>query len=117
MKDICWIASSKKDLKELPDEVKRFFGYGLREAQKGLKHTDAKVLKGLGNADIIELIDIDTSGTYRAVYTVKMKEVVFVLHVFQKKSKHGIATPKQDIDIIKSRLKIAEEMYKNRKKS
>jgi phage-related protein len=63
---------------------------------------------------VIELIDSDGSGTYRAVYTVKMPNAIFVLHVFQKKSKHGIATPKQDIDLIKGRLKRAQEIYKEK---
>lgn len=89
-----------------------FFGYGLYLAQVGEQHEDAKVLKGFGGASVIEIIDSDKSGTYRAVYTIKMRNIVFVLHIFQKKSKHGIKTPKQDIDLIKNRLKQAEEIYK-----
>ncbi|HSW73581.1 MAG TPA: type II toxin-antitoxin system RelE/ParE family toxin [Candidatus Limnocylindria bacterium] len=114
MKELVWIASSKKDLLKLPDEVIDFMGNGLQLAQGGKKDKHAKPLKGFGGADVLELIDSDISGTYRAVYTVKMKDVIFVLHVFQKKSKHGIETPKPDMDLIKSRLKQAQEIYKER---
>ena len=62
-------------------------------------------------ASVLEVVEYDEGGTYRAVYTVKFKEAIFVLHVFKKKSKHGIATPKQEIDLIKDRLKLADEMY------
>ena len=117
MKELVWIASSKKDLLKLPDHVIDFMGNGLQLAQNGKKDPHAKPLKGFGGTDVIELIDIDMSGTYRAVYTVKMKDIIFVLHVFQKKSKHGIATPKQDVELIKSRLKEAESIYKERYKS
>lgn len=96
----------------MPEEIIDFMGSGLQVAQMGRKHEDAKPLKGFGGADVLELITMDASGTYRGVYTVKMKDVVFVLHVFQKKSKHGIATPQSDIELIKSRLKQAEQMYK-----
>lgn len=68
------------------------------------------MLKGFGGAGILEIIENDQGGTYRAVYTVKFSEAVFVLHVFQKKSKHGIATPKTDMNIIRERLKVAEQV-------
>ncbi|HBT53285.1 MAG TPA: hypothetical protein DEA84_07215 [Erwinia persicina] len=76
-------------------------------AQRGEKHQDAKALKGFGSAGVLEVVEDDIGGTYRAVYTVRFAEAVFVLHAFQKKSKRGIATPKEDIDIIKNRLKVA----------
>ena len=107
-----WVASSKRDLIALPEEVRRFFGHALGFAQQGKKHKDATVLKGFGSAGVLEIVEDDQGGTYRAVYTVKFKEAVFVLHVFQKKSKAGIATPKPDLDIIRSRLKAAEAMAK-----
>lgn len=110
-----WIGSSYKDLMALPADVRRFFGYALSLAQAGDQHDDAKVLKGFGSAGVIEVVEDDRSGTYRAVYTVKFKEAVFVLHCFQKKSKHGIATPKEDLDIIRARLKVAEALAKERR--
>jgi len=110
-KPLEWIASSKKDLKKFPDDVQRVMGYGLLQAQEGEKNKNAKILKGFGSADVLEIIDEDLSGTYRAVYTVRYKEIVFVLHVFQKKSKQGIKTPQEDIELVKSRLKQAQELY------
>ena len=110
-KPLIWVASSKKDLRDFPDEVQKTMGFGLHEAQIGNKPGNAKPLKGFGGADILEIIDEDPSGTYRAVYTVKFKEVVFVLHVFQKKSKQGIKTPEREIELIKNRLKQAQEEY------
>ena len=110
-----WIGSSYKDLMALPIAVRRFFGYALSLAQAGDQHDDAKVLTGFGSAGVLEVVEDDRSGTYRAVYTVKFKEAVFVLHCFQKKSKHGIATPKEDLAIIRARLKVAEALAKERR--
>jgi len=110
-----WIGSSYKDLMALPVAVRRFFGYALSLAQAGDQHDDAKVLTGFGSAGVLEVVEDDRSGTYRAVYTVKFKEAVFVLHCFQKKSKHGIATPKENLDIIRARLKVAEALAKERR--
>jgi phage-related protein len=111
-KPLEWIGSSHKDLMALPTEVRRFFGYALSLAQAGDQHDAAKVLKGFHGAGVVEVVEDDAGGTYRAVYTVKFKEAVFVLHCFQKKSKRGIATPKEDMDIIHARLKIAEALAK-----
>jgi phage-related protein len=111
-KPLQWIGSSKKDLMLLPLDVRKFFGHALDFAQRGGQHNAAKVLKGFGGAGVIEIVENDEGGTYRAVYTVKFKEAVFVLHCFQKKSKSGIATPKEDIDIIRARLKVAEALAK-----
>ena len=98
-KPLEWIASSHKDLMALPSDVRRRFGYALSLAQIGDQDDAAKVLKGFGGAGVLEVVEDDAGGTYRAVYTVKFAEAVFVLHCFQKKSKSGIATPKADMDI------------------
>jgi phage-related protein len=111
-KPLKWVGSSKKDLLALPVEVRRFFGHALDLAQHGEQHIAAKVLKGFGGAGVIEVVEDDQAGTYRAVYTVKFKAAVFVLHVFQKKSKSGIATPKPDMDVIRERLRLAEQFSK-----
>ena len=111
-----WIGSSYNDLVALPEDVRRFFGFVLSLAQAGDKHDSAKVLKGFGGAGVLEVVEDDVAGTYRAVYTVKFAEAVFVLHCFQKKSKRGIATPKEDMDIIHARLKIAEAFIKELRK-
>lgn len=115
-KPLQWIGSSHKDLMALPADVRRFFGFALLLAQSGDKHDAAKVLKGFGGAGVIEVLEDDVGGTYRAVYTVRFPEAVFVLHCFQKKSKRGIATPKEDMDIIHARLKIAEAHAKELRK-
>jgi phage-related protein len=111
-KPLEWIGSSYKDLKALPPDVRRVFGYALWAAQSGDRHEGAKVLKGFGSAGVLEVVEDDVGGTYRAVYTVRFEEAVFVLHCFQKKSKRGIATPKKDLDIIHARLKVAEALAK-----
>lgn len=106
-KPLFWLGSSKKDLLALPVSVRKFFGHVLDTAQRGEQHGAVKVLSGFGNAGVLEIIEDDSGGTYRTVYTVRFSEAVFVLHVFQKKSKRGIATPKPDMDIIHQRLKAA----------
>jgi phage-related protein len=116
-KELIWVGQSKKALVELPNEVQRTIGYGLYIAQCGEMPKDAKPLKGFGSAGVLEIIDSDEAGTYRAVYTVKLADTVFVLHVFQKKSKHGIKTPQADIELIKTRLKMAEDIHKERSKN
>jgi phage-related protein len=86
-------------------------GYALYLAQCGEKHPSAKPLKGFKGAGVLEVVEDFDGDTYRAVYTVKLEAVVYVLHVFQKKSKQGIATPKQDINLIEMRLKRAQEHH------
>jgi phage-related protein len=111
-KELHWIGNSKKDLMELPTHVRTFFGHALDFAQKDGQHAAAKPLKGFGGAGVIEVVENDGGGTYRAVYTVKFEEAVFVLHCFQKKSKSGITTPKEDMNLIRTRLKVAEALIK-----
>lgn len=96
----------------MPVTVRKFFGHALDFAQRGDRHTSAKVLKGFGGSGVLEIVKDDTSGTYRVVYTVKFEPVVCVLNCFQKKSKTGIATPKEDMATIRARLKIAEALAK-----
>ena len=112
VKNIVWIGSSRTDLKAFPDEVKEEMGYALYQAQIGLKALSAKPLHGFGGASILEIVEDYRTDTYRAVYTVKFSELVYVLHAFQKKSKSGIATPKSDIDLIRRRLRATEEHHK-----
>jgi phage-related protein len=111
LKPIIWIASTKDDLLFLPEAVKDEIGHALYQAQKGEKSDKAKPFKGFGSAAVLEIVENDSGGTYRAVYTVKFKEAIAVLHIFQKKSKKAIATPKQEVDLIKSRFKLAELKY------
>jgi len=113
IKPIIWVASSKDDLDCLPEGAKDEVGYALYQAQLGGKSQKAKPFKGFGSAAVLEIVEYDLGGTYRAVYTVKFKEAVAVLHVFQKKSTHGIKTSKQDIELIKHRFKLAEQEYQS----
>ena len=94
-KPVVWIGSTRTDL----------------IAQRGGKHADAKPLRGFGSTGIVEIIEDYAGDTYRAVYTVRLAGRIYVLHVFQKKSKAGIKTPKPEIELIRSRLKRAEEEH------
>jgi len=111
LKTIVWIGSSLNDIKEFPEDVHDIMGYALYLAQTGEKHQSARPLKGFGGAKVLEITDDYDGDTYRAVYTVKFADTVYVLHAFQKKSKKGIATPQQDIKLIEERLKRVQEHY------
>jgi phage-related protein len=111
-KPVEWVASSKDDLREFPKDVRRVMGQAIDDAQHGGEHPSAKALKGFGGRGVLEVADDFDGDTYRAVYTVKFAGVIYVLHAFQKKSKKGVTTPQRDIDLIKARLKRAEQHYK-----
>jgi phage-related protein len=110
-KPLRWVGSSKKDLRRFPDEVQRVTGYALWLAQLGVKHTDAKPLAGCGGAGVLEVVEDYDGDTYRAVYTVRLAGAVYVLHAFQKKSRPGIATPAHEMDLVRARLKQAEQIH------
>ena len=106
---LVWLGSSHKDFLEFPKEVKRDVLAALLLARKGEKAVHAKPLLGFSGASVLEIVERDPSGTYRCVYTVKFPSAVYVLHAFQKKSHRGIATPKDDVEMIKRRFKLASE--------
>jgi phage-related protein len=110
-KPLRWTANALNDLKKFPEDVQDVMGYALDLAQHGQKHPNAKPLHGFSGAGVLEIVDDFDGDTYRAIYTVKFEGVIYLLHSFQKKSKHGIATPQQDIELVKKRLKIAQENY------
>lgn len=112
-KPLFWMGSSLDDLSAFPLEVKRVMGFALRQAQQGGKHVQAKPLRGQKGASVLEVVEDHDGDTFRGVYTVKFRGAVYVLHAFQKKSKSGIKTPKPDLDLIASRLKLAKEHYAN----
>ena len=114
MKPVYFIGSAHADLKSLPRQVQKDIGFALFEAQLGGKSYYAKPLKSYRVAGVLEIIDDFEGDTYRAVYTVRFKQAVYVLHVFQKKSKHGIETSKGDMALIESRLRLAEQHAKRR---
>ena len=114
VKPLVWIGGSRKDLSAFPEDVKDVMGYALHQAQAGDKSTAAKPLKGFGGAGVLEIVDDHDGDTFRAVYTVRFGDSVYVLHAFQKKSKRGAGTPRTEIETIKSRLKLAEADHRAR---
>ena len=111
-KPLIWIGSSRKNLREFPEDVQHRMGYALWIAQTGGKHRDAKALSGFGGVGVLEVIEDYRGDAFRAVYTLKYADVVFMLHAFQKKSKTGRETPRRDIELIKQRLREAERIAK-----
>ena len=107
-KPVRWIGSSRDDLRALPEAVKRRVGGALWEAQIGGKAPFAKPLKGFGGGSVLEIVDDFDGNTYRAVYTVRFAGAVYVLHVFQKKSKRRIATPRAEVALVEHRLRLAK---------
>ena len=114
IKPVSWIGASYKDFRAFPDSVQDMMGYALYRAQIGAKHESAKPLKGFGGAGVLEIVADHVGDTFRAVYTVKFATAIYVLHAFQKKSKAGIKTPTEDLELIRRRLKAAEADYKDR---
>jgi phage-related protein len=112
LKPVIWVGSSRKDLRAFPEPVRDHMGYALYVAQRGGKHRDAKTLSGFGGAGVVEVVTDLRSDTYRAVYTLQYAKAVYVLHAFQKKSKTGRETPRRDIELVKQRLRKAEQMAK-----
>lgn len=116
-KPLIWMGSARKDLRALPSTVVDAFGYALYLAQCGKRHDSTKILRGFGDAAVLEVVESQAGSTYRAVYTVRFVDAVIVLHVFQKKSKSGSETPKPDKDLIRARLKDATEFMKQQQKN
>jgi phage-related protein len=110
-KELVWVATSKQDLKEFPDEMQKEIGYALDRVQHGKKPFIAKPLKGFGGASVLEIVTSFDGNAFRTVYTTKLGSRIYVLHAFQKKSKSGIKTPVAEIEKVRQRLKRAEEMH------
>lgn len=114
MRAIIFNAGARRGLESLPRSVQVALVSGLRTVAAGEMPLNAKVLRGFGAADVVELKARDRAGTYRAVYTVRFEEAVYVLHVFQKKSRTGIKTDQQDVALIGQRLRWAEAQHRER---
>ena len=112
LKPIVWIGASREDLREFPIDVRRDIGQAIYAAQRGDTDPAAKPLKGFGASSVMEIVDRHDTNTYRLVYTTRFAGAVYVLHAFMKKSKRGIATPRNDINLIRRRLVIAERHYR-----
>jgi phage-related protein len=106
-KPLYWIGSSLKDVARFPSEVQRTVGFALSAAQFGGKHPSAKPWRAEGPG-ILEVVKDHDGDTYRAIYTVRFSNAVYVLHAVQKKSPSGIATRQSDVDLVKARLRIAQ---------
>lgn len=98
---------------QLPEEVVKAIGYALDQAQRGQSAINIKPWHGLGSS-VLEVVEDHFGDTYRAVFTVRFAGVLYVLHVFQKKSKRGRETPQPDVELIKRRLREAEMLHKSR---
>jgi phage-related protein len=114
LKPVFWVGSSRRDLRALPEQVRRDIGQALYTAQQGGTDPAAKPLKGFGGARVMEIVERYRGDAYRAVYTAQLGDGLYVLHVFQKKSKSGIATPKPDIDLIRRRYAEAQRHHRER---
>ena len=113
-KELVWMGSSREDLRQFPEPVRYVMGTALRAAQRGGKHRAAKPLVGFGGAGVLEIVDDDDGDTFRAVYTVRFEEAVYVLHAFKKKLRQGRATPRHEMDLVTRRLKAAEALHDRR---
>lgn len=110
-KPIHWMGSSLDDLSRLPERPKRTIGYALRLAQRSEMHPDAEPMHGR-LSHVIEIVAHDDSRrTFRAMYLVKLRGTVYVLHVFNKKASHGTKTPQQDLNVVELRMKAAQRHY------
>ena len=109
-----WIGSSRRDLRGFPRAVRRSIGKALYAAQQGETDPSVRPLRGFGGASVVEIVEDHAGDTWRAVYTVRYAESIYVLHAFQKKSKSGIATPKKEIDLIRQRLAEADRLHRER---
>ena len=112
-KPLYWVGSSLKNVGRFPAEVQRTMGFALSAAQFGGKHPSAKPWRSEGPG-ILEVVKDHDGDTFRAVYTVRLGDAVYVLHAFQKKSPSGIATRQSDIDLVKARLRIAQRDYEEK---
>ena len=112
-KPLHWVGSAKKDLLGFPEQVMDDVGFALGVVQYGGHPPSAKPWKGLGPG-VLEIVENDGSGTYRAVYTVRFRKAVYVLHAFQKKSPSGIRTARTDVKLVATRLSDAMRDYEER---
>jgi phage-related protein len=115
MKELTWLADTRSKVKSFPSGIRDEIGYALYTAQLGEMSAKAKPLRGMGSG-VLEISANDESGTYRAVYTVSIGDVIYVVHAFQKKSKTGVATPAAEIELIRQRLKQMRSEVRNAKK-
>ncbi len=110
LRPLAFVGSSRRDLMAFPDDVRQDVGHALFLAQRGERAPNVKMLKGFGGGGVVEVVEDHDGDTYRCVYTVRLQRAVYVLHAFKKKSKRGAETPKHDLDLVRSRLKDAQDL-------
>ena len=116
LRPVRWVGTSLRDLRSFPPAVRGDIGQALFTAQQGKLDPAAKPLRGFGGAGTLEIVSSHQGNTWRAVYTVRFREAIYVLHTFQKKSTRGIATPAREIELIRKRLIEAERDYEERQR-
>jgi phage-related protein len=114
LKPVRWVGSPRKDVRSFPEPIRHDIGQALYTAQQGAIDPAAKPMKGFGGGNVLEIVTSHGADTWRAVYTVRFQDAIYVLHAFQKKSKKGISTPKRELDLIWQRLADAERDYRDR---
>ncbi len=117
IKPVFWMRSSRADLKAFPEPVQSNVGYALFAAQRGEAYRSVNALHGFGGRGVLEIVVPHDGNAYRAVYTVKFKDSVYVLHAFQKKSTRAIRTPQREIDLVRQQLAEAERHHEERQRS
>jgi phage-related protein len=114
LKELVWLGSSLRDMREFPEAVRQVMGFALYLAQTGAKHPAAVPLRGFGGAGVLEVRDDCRGDTYRGIFAVRFADAVYVLHAFKKRAKRGRATPKRDIDLVRGRLAQAARLSAQR---
>lgn len=113
-KPVRWVGTSLRDLRSFPRSVRSDIGQALFAAQHGNTDPAAKPLRGFGGASVMEIVATQQGNAWRAVYTVRFDDAIYVLHVFQKKSTKGIATPAREIELVRKRLADADQDHRGR---
>lgn len=114
LRPVIWVGTSRKDLRSFPEPVQDHVGYALYVAQRGGRDRDTKPLTGFGGPGVVEVVRDFRGDTFRAVYTLRYAGAVYVLHAFQKKSKTGRKTPQRDIEMVRQRLRDAEQIARKK---
>jgi len=115
LEPVVWMGDSLLRLREFPKPVREELGFALFQAQLGKTHIRVKPLKGLGSG-VLQAVSDYRGDTFRAIFTVRLPGKVYVLHVFQKKSRKGISTPKSAIELMRQRLKLATQLHESRER-
>lgn len=112
LRPLVWLGNARRNIQAFPSEAQKLIGDQLQLIQFGGMPKDAKPFKGIGSG-VLEIAVRHDTDAYRTVVALQIGKNIYVLHAFQKKSKKGIATPRQDVDLIKRRYAEAKELAKD----